>query len=186
MSKKIYSLLLIAGCMLFSKYSSGQLYINGATFTIESGATVTVQGNVTSNVDILGAGKLLLNGSSGQTVDMNNFSIPKLEINNLSNASLISPAKISSELIFTNGNLLLGANDLTMAATATVTSAANNKFVVTGGAGKLIKASLGAVSFTYPVGNTALTYNPVAITNLGTADNIGVRALANAYSTGLN
>ena len=34
--------------------ASAQLYIDNAQFFIQSGATVTVQGNVTSNADIQG------------------------------------------------------------------------------------------------------------------------------------
>ena len=184
MTRKIYSTLMIAGFMMFSKFSHAQLFINGAQFTIESGATVTVQGNITSNVDILGAGTILLKGSSNQTVDMSNFTIPNLEIDNVSNATLLTAAKISTNLKFTNGNIILGANNLTMATGATITTPASNKFVVTNGTGKLVKSSLTA-SFTYPVGNSALTYNPVTIANTGTPDDIAVRSLTDVYNNGL-
>jgi len=186
MTRKIYSTLIIAGLMMCSKFSNAQLYINGAQFTIESNATVTVQGNITSNVDILGGGKILLNGASNQTLDMNNKTIPNLEIDKtVSTTTLVSAAKIGTDLKFTNGSIFLGANNLTMAAAATITTPASNRFVVTDGTGKLIKTSLGGTAFNFPVGYSALTYNPVSISNTGTADDIAVRALANAYSGGL-
>lgn len=186
MTRNLIKLLAIAGFLVCTNSSQAQLYINGAQFTIESGATVTVQGDLTSNVDILGAGKVLLKGSGNQNVDMNNAVIPNLEIDNVSNATLTSAAKIGTNLTFTNGNIILGANNLTMNAAATITSAANNKFIVTNSTGKLIKSSLGpGPAFTYPVGNTTLTYNPVSIINAGTADDIAVRSLTNAYANGL-
>ena len=185
MTRKIYSTLMIAGLMMFSKFSNAQLTIqSGAQFFIETGATVTVQGDITSNADILGTGKILLKGSANQNVNMNNFSIPKLEIDNVSNATLTGAAKIGTDLTFTNGNIILGSNNLTMASGASFITPSNAKFIVTNGSGKLIKSSLGNVAFTYPVGNSTLTYNPVTITNAGTTDDIAVRSLTNAYNNG--
>lgn len=186
MARNLFKMLMIASCMLVSGYSNAQLYINGAQFFIESGATVTVQGDLTSNVDILGTGKVLLKGSSNQNVDMNNFTIPALEIDNVSNATLISAAKIGTNLTFTNGNIILGSNNLTMASAATITGPGISKFIVTNGTGKLVKSSLGgAPGFIYPVGNSTLTYNPVTIVNTGTVDDIAVRAFGSAFTTGL-
>jgi hypothetical protein len=185
MLKQILSLLVIGCLFFFPNSSKAQLYINGAQFFIESGATVTVQGDLTSNVDILGTGKVKLNGTGNQNVNMNNFTIPNLEMDNVSNATLTGPVKIGTDLLFTNGRLILGSNDLTMGASATITSPNSSKFVVTNGTGKLVKTSLGAAAFTYPVGNTTLTYNPMSISNAGTSDNIAVRCLTNAYNGGL-
>ena len=186
MLKKLYPTLLI-GLLLYSSNIKAQLYINGAQFFIESNATVTVQGDLTSNVDILGTGKILLKGTGNQNVNMNNSTIPNLEMDNVSNATLISGAKIGTDLLFTNGRIILGSNNLTMAAAATITTPGSSKFVVTDGTGKLIKTSLGGTAFTYPVGNTALTYNPVTISNPGpgVVDDIAVRCLANANNNGL-
>ncbi len=177
---------LAAGCcsLLLASKVNAQLYINGAQFFIESGATVTVQGDLTSNVDILGTGKVVLKGSSTQNVNMNNFTIPNLEMDNVSNANLTGSAKIGNNLLFTNGRIILGSNDLTMASASTITSPGSSKFIVTNGTGKLIRSALTS-AFTYPVGNTTLTYNPVTLTNSGTSDDIAVRCLTNAYSAGL-
>lgn len=137
MTRKIYSTLMIAGLMMFSKFSNAQLTIqSGAQFFIETGATVTVQGDITSNADILGTGKILLKGSANQNVNMNNFSIPKLEIDNVSNATLTGAAKIGTDLTFTNGNIILGSNNLTMASGASFITPSNAKFIVTNGSGK--------------------------------------------------
>lgn len=163
--------------------ASAQLYIDNAQFFIQSGATVTVQGNVTSNADIQGTGKLQLKGSAIQTVSMAGKKIPNLEIDNVNNATLSTSAEVTGDLLFTNGNILLGANNLSLGSAATVTTPTAAKHVVTDGTGKLRKAAL-TTAFTFPVGNSATTYNPVSITNTGTADTIAVRCLANALSQG--
>lgn len=185
MYKKIHLTLMTACLLLLYANSNAQLYINGAQFLIESGATVTVQGDITSNVDILGAGKVLLKGTSNQNINMNNFTIPNLEMDNLSNVTLTGNAKIGTDLLFTNGKIILGTNNLTMAAAATITNPSSSKFIVTNSTGKLIKSALAGTAFTYPVGNTTLTYNPVSISNSGVVDDIAVRCLANANTTGL-
>jgi len=186
MVNKLLKTLIIGCSLLFSARSNAQLFINGAQFFIESGATVTVQGNITSNTDILGTGKVLMKGSSAQSIDMNNFTIPNLEMDNVSNVNLLSSARIGTNLLFTNGNIILGANNLTMAAAATISNPASNKFIVTDGTGKLVKSGLvGATAYTFPVGNTTLTYNPVSIANTGTQDDIAVRCLTNANTNGL-
>lgn len=186
MTKKMLHSIVVAGSLFFAMPASAQLYINsGAQLTIESGASVTVQGDITSNADVLGAGKVILKGSSNQNVNMNNFTIPNLEIDNVSNATLTGSLKIGTNLTFTNGSILLGTNNLTMGAASTITNPSNSRFVVTNGTGKLVKTSQGAAAYSYPVGYSTLTYNPVTISNSGTVDDIAVRALANVFDAGL-
>ncbi len=62
--------------------AKAQLTVSGAQLFIQSGAVITVQGDVTGTTDILGPGKILLQGSANQNVNMNGFTIPVLEINN--------------------------------------------------------------------------------------------------------
>ncbi len=181
--KKLHLALMACGTVVCN-LASAQLFIDQATFTIQSGATVTVQGDVTSNVDIQGAGKVVLAGSANQNVNMNGFSIPNLEVNNAANATLTGNAKVAGDVLFTSGKLLLGNNNLSLASAGTITGATNAKYVVTNGTGRLIKAALGATAFTYPVGNSTSTYEPLTVSNSGTADSIGVRASAAVLSGG--
>ncbi len=181
--KKLH-LTMMAAATVFCNMASAQLFIDQATFTIQSGATVTVQGDVTSNVDIQGTGKVILKGSANQNVNMGGFSVPNLEIDNAANATLTGNAKISGDLLFTNGKIVLGNNNLALGTAATITNATNAKYVVTSGTGRLIKAALGAVAFNFPIGNSLTAYNPLSITNSGTADSIGARASAAVFSAG--
>jgi hypothetical protein len=171
--------------LLVGTATKAQLTISsGAVFNIQSGAFVTVQGDVTSSADITGAGKVILKGSANQNVNMNGFVIPNLEMDNAANATLTGNARIGTDVTFTTGKIQQGNFDMSLGSTATITGAGATKYFVTNGTGKLIKATLGATAFTYPVGNTTTTYNPAIISNSGTADDIGVRSLANVLSTG--
>ncbi len=181
--KKLH-LPLLGLAILLGNIASAQLFIDQATFTIQAGATVTVQGDVTSNVDIQGTGKVLLKGSANQNVNMGGFTIPNLELDNASNATLTGAAKISGDLLMTNGKVLLGNNNLTIGSAGTITNATSAKYVVTNGTGKLQKTALGAAAFNYPIGNSTAAYNPVVISNAGTADEISARAFPTVMSGG--
>ena len=172
---------------LFSFFTitvKAQLFIDNATFVIQSGATVTVQGDVTSNVDILGPGKILLAGSANQNITMNGFTIPNLEINNPTTATLLSNARIGTNLNFLNGKISLGTSNLIFPSAATVTGYTNARFLLTNGTGVITKEALGAVAFQFPVGFSTTEYNPLTITNSGTTDDISVRCLQNVLANG--
>ena len=162
--------------------TNAQLNINNAVFTIEAGAVVTVQGNLSSNVDIGGAGKILMKGTVPQTMDMHGFSIPNFEIDNASNVSLLNNARIGSSLLFTHGKIQLGAFNLTLSDATTIAGQglAPNNFVETNGTGQLMKSlTANVTSVELPVG-VGSTYRPVFVTTTGTYSNasVGVKALA--------
>jgi len=157
-----------------------QLFINNATFQIQTGATVIVQGDVTSNVDILGPGKVLLGGSANQNITMNGFTIPNLEINNAANATLLTNARIGSSMLFTNGKIIQGNFDMKIADVATITGGAAGKYFQISGTGQLIKElSANATAYELPVGE-GTNYRPAYLTSSGTytAAQFGVRVLA--------
>ena len=167
---------------MISLGANAQLNINNAIFTIETGAVVTVQGNLSSNVDIGGGGKILMKGSALQTVDMHGFTIPNFEINNTSNVSLINNAKIGDSLSFTQGKILLGAYNLTLSNVTKLKGQglAPSNFVETNGTGQLLKSlTANVTSLELPVG-VGTTYRPVFVTTTGTYSTatVGVKALA--------
>jgi hypothetical protein len=181
--KKLHLSLLALGTIVCN-LASAQLLIDQAVFTIQSGATVTVQGNVTSNVDILGTGKVILKGTANQDINMGGFSVPNLEVDNTSNVTLTNSVKVPGDLLFTNGKVLIGNHNLIIGNAGTITNATSAKYVVTNGSGKLLKAALAAAAFVYPIGNSTSSYNPVSIANTGTADSIGARAFATVMTAG--
>jgi hypothetical protein len=179
---KLHLALLVCGTAVFQA-ADAQLFIDQATFTIQSGATVTVQGDVTSNVSIQGTGKVILKGSANQNVNMNGNSVPNLEVDNASNVTLTGNARIGSSLQFTNGKILLGANNLVLAAAATTTGAGTSKFAETNGNGQLLKeVTANVTAFEMPVG-AGTSYRPAFVTTNGTYSNanVGVRVLGAAH-----
>ena len=158
---------------------SAQLVIDNAQFILQPGATVTVQGDITSNADIAGGGIVQVKGAATQNINMNGFTIPNLEIDNVANVSLLSKLKIGTSILFTNGKILLGNNDFTLADVATVSGQGTNKFVETNGTGQLIKLlSTNITAFELPLG-VGTAYRPAFITATGSFvnANTGVRVL---------
>ncbi len=153
--------LLVAGVTLLSLTAQAQLVVqSGATFFIDAGATVTVQGDVTSNANITGTGKLLMKGSSLQNLTMNGFIIPNLEIDNTSNVALGSTAQVSGVLTFTNGKLQLNNYNFVLNSTGSSTGAATGKFAETNGSGEFRQEITTAGNYTLPIGN-GTDYTPL-------------------------
>jgi hypothetical protein len=180
--KKILSSLTL---LLLVSAANSQLTIqSGATLFIQTGGVVTVQGDVVTNADIQGPGTLLMKGAVAQTLYANGFTIPNLQIDNTNNVSLGSAATIANSLVFASGKFVLGGSNLTLATAATISGFDNTKYVITNGTGRLVKNSLGATPFTYPVGFDGATYNPLTLIQNGTVDNIGVKVNQNVLANG--
>jgi len=166
--------------LFFCNQTKAQLTINSATLFIQPGATVSVQGNITSNADIQGAGTVILNGSANQSVDMSGKTIQNLQINNTANATLASNIIVGKSLTFTAGKITLGTNNLTLVDTATTTGQGTGKFLETNSTGQVIKnLTKNVASVEIPVGN-GTTYRPAFVTSTGTysSANVGVRVSA--------
>lgn len=150
-----------------AKAGYAQLNVGTGQLFIQSGAIVSVQGDVTSSTDILGPGKILLNGAVNQNINVSNFNIPNLEINNPANVTLTGNAKIGSSLLFTNGKILAGAFNLELADVATTSGAGVSKFVETGSTGKLLKdITTNLTNYVMPVGS-GTAYSPVQLSTTG-------------------
>ncbi len=173
-----------AAMLIMAGTANAQLTISsGAVFNIQSGALVTVQGDVLSNADITGAGKVVLKGSANQNVNMNGFIIPNLEIDNVANATLTGSAKIGNSISFTNGKILVGNNTTTLAAATTSTGMGASKFFETNGTG-FVRRELATdiTALETPVGAGA-DYLPVTLTTVGStyaSASIGVQAIGMA------
>ncbi len=148
--------------------ASAQLFIDNAQFTIQSGATVTVQGDVTSNIDILGPGLLQMKGTALQNINMNGFTIPNLEIDNTNNVALTGNCKLGTSLLFTNGKVQLGNFNFVLASAASVTGAADNKFLETNGTGyaQINIGNAAAANQILPVG-AGTSYAPISLSHSG-------------------
>jgi hypothetical protein len=168
------------GSAFFSSHVFGQLSINGGTFIIDSGAVVSVQGDVISDVSINGSGKILLNGTVSQTLNMNGNTVPALEIDNAQNIALSSAVRVGKTISFLNGKLNAGNFNVTLAAGTTVTGAGNGKYIDITGTGEAIQELDANISDKLiPVGVNAV-YRPAFVTTSATAysnGKVGVRVV---------
>ncbi|CAN5494303.1 hypothetical protein BH10BAC3_BH10BAC3_01490 [soil metagenome] len=157
--------------LFFTLGASAQLFIDNAQFFIDNGAVVTVQGDVTSNVDIqaAGTGKIRMGGltATPQNLNMNGKTIPNLQIDNSTAPVVLTGAmKVTTLLEFTNGKMQLGNNDFTLSAAANYSGAGAGKFAETNGTGVFKKELTAAGSTTLPVGNGS-NYTPLGYTTAG-------------------
>lgn len=161
-----------------------QLKIDNTIFLIEPGATVKVEGDITSNIDILGTGLLLLKGTALQKVDMGGFTIPNLELDNAANATLLNTnARIGNSFVFTNGRFATGNLNLTLSPFTLISGNTDAKFFNTNGTGQIKKELTANITgYEIPVGENT-NYRPAYITTAGsnfTNANIGVRVIGTA------
>ncbi len=147
---------------------NAQIFVSsGAVINIQNGAYVDVQGDVNSNENITGLGTLLLNGSITQQINMNGFSLPILQIDNVNNANLISDVVINNGVLFTNGKIVLSNFNASLSDTATTTGMGTSKFFETNGTGFLRRSLQSSISnLTSPVG-VGSEYLPIVLSNIG-------------------
>ena len=180
--KKIISSLLFSFFLFgLNNMAIAQLYVNGGSIIIDSGSTVSVKGDLISNTDLVGAGKIILNGTTGQNLNMNGYSIPNIEVNNSQNISLLSNVKIKDSLIFVAGKIIAGNYDLNLNATTITNGMGTSKFVETNGIGQVnVELSQNISSKEIPIGISTI-YRPVFATTTATSYNtakIGARVVA--------
>ncbi|HEV8082501.1 MAG TPA: hypothetical protein VGP55_04825 [Chitinophagaceae bacterium] len=169
-------------CIIFSCTIKAQLTVNASDLFMQTGATITVQGNVTGNANIPGTGTVLLKGTINQNITMNGFTIPLLEINNVAGATLTGNTRIGTSLTFTNGKIKTGNFNFTLADVATTAGSGTSKFIETTGTGQVFKeVTSNLSSIVIPLG-AGTSYRPALLTTSGTYSNakIGVRVLATA------
>ncbi|MCP4441845.1 MAG: T9SS type A sorting domain-containing protein [Aureispira sp.] len=179
--------------------AQGGIVVNGANFNVEAGTQVRVEGGgVTSQAgDIDNEGNIYLdlnwvqNGGLSTytgngwmwfegTGNQNLFSasalvVPRLRVDNGQRLVLLSPVMVSTQVdLMNNGNIELGANDLTINSGGTIVNYNAANFVVTNGTGSL-KQEVAGANVVFPVGETI--YNPATLNNAGTTDNISVRVV---------
>ncbi len=172
----------ILTCLFFS-YKNGltQLYVNGGSIFLDSGASVNIKGDLLSAQSISGTGKVIMNGTTGQNLDMGGNVIPSLEIDNSQNVTLNAPLKIQNQLSFVNGKIVAGNNDVTLSSNLTCNGMGVGKMIDISGGGTIFKevqSNLNNIEIPIGISNA---YNPVFITTNATSyqnAKLGISALA--------
>ncbi len=167
------------------------LSLNGNTLTMSNGSTFlstnqgTISGTSTSNLIIdrttsttaIGTARF---AAGGQV--LNNF-IYNSTGAGTHNLVLAAPLTVNGILGLNAGNILLGANNLTVAGTLSGGSSAG--YIATNGTGLLKINGVGATGKTFPVGPSTTLYHPATVTNTGTLDNFSVNVASTAPSCAL-
>lgn len=150
----------------------GQVILDSARLMLLDSSRIVVLGNVKSNVDILGDGTLVMNGSSRQFLDMSGKTISKIELDNNAGVELISSdLRIANKLTFKNGKL--SVNDrCVFYSPFTVTEGADSlRYIVLDIKGRFVKELvLDVASFLIPIGDS-LGFKPSLLNTSGSIYN---------------
>ena len=203
--KKLLTLVLFLGMALGV---SAQLVNQGGTITIQSGATLVVESDITNTtgsivnngiIEVKGDitseaaalftsavdSKLKFSGTTPSTINfMASTILSDVEMaKTAEDLTLASDLDIDGDLTFTedDNQIILGANNLVLSATSAADNVAvTNSFIVTDGAGVVTKEGL-STAFEFPVGAAIDSQNDITLTEGGTVDDISVRVLIDAY-----
>jgi len=155
-----------------------------AIFTIGSGTSVSVTGNVIAMSDIAGTGTLVLNGTTIQNINMSGKQVANLKIANAAGVNMLGDGTVSSSLNLTKGILFTNNNLLIVLPAATMQGYGNSQFISTTDTLNNT-ATLGGLKITVPagmqvfapVGAGSKKYTPVAIqNNAGPGEDYTIRA----------
>ena len=212
MKQKLFTLICLA--MGFSASAQlvnqgGTIVIeSGATLVVESDISNESSGTITNSGIIEVEGDFdntagTLTSVSGSTLKFtgagnSNFTAGSHTVQNLTLAkdaagtvTLLDDLTVTNDILFENDNnqIVVNGGHVTILKISQLTgvdpmSADENEFFVTNGTGGVTAPGLGNAAHFFPVGNSVTTYNPVTITEAGTADDLTVRVLADALTDG--
>lgn len=87
--------------------------------------------------------------------------------------------QVSNGLTLTSGTIRLGQSNLIIGASAFISGGSVSNYIVTDGAGALVRKGLGLTSELFPIGakkaDGTTSYNPATLSNAGTADDFSVK-----------
>ncbi len=150
--------------------------LNLGPYTLTYGATATLQYSSINTIAQTTADTEWpdIASSASKPFNVDFFNANGVTLNN--NKSLLGDAKLSGALGI-NCKVNLGVNNL-IANTVTRINPDANKYFITNGTGKLFIRNINTIPVLFPVGPSAVNYNPATITNAGTLDNFGVNVAA--------
>ncbi len=169
--------------MLTSFALTAQVNIQSIPIHIANGTSIGIAGDLQSNQPILGDGKVLLNGTTVQEINLSGNTISNLEINNNTGINLASNIKIDSLLQFTNGKININNNDFIFSEAANITGGGALNYINTNGIGKVFKYINNNLNdFEIPVGNS--NYRPIYLNTSAAYTNasVAIKSVDTSYS----
>jgi hypothetical protein len=145
--------------------ASGASVVNGGGSTVNPPVTSGPIDVAYTNTSVIPTGSELPTSATG----LNNLTI------NGAGVILNSSATVNGALALTSGKITLGSNNLTLVSSATISGGSSSSHVETNGTGVFTRKSVGSASAKlFPIG-VGGSYNPMTITNSGTADDFSAR-----------
>jgi len=137
--------------------------------TLANGATITRAAGSLSTAPVFGATVNLFYNNSAALTTANEIPTGATVLNNLTIAGatglvLNVPVTVNGIMLMTTGKVTLGANNLTIASTGSISGPTSAKFIITNGAGKLTQTILAATAKLFPIGPSSASYDPASVT----------------------
>ncbi|MFN5794227.1 MAG: autotransporter-associated beta strand repeat-containing protein, partial [Bacteroidota bacterium] len=165
--------------------------VNTSTLTLSTNASspaLRVAGNWNRNSfgSFVGTGAngrgVFFNGPDAQSLTANGgetFQFLIIQKTVGSNLTLNNAVTVASDLNLTSGNIILGTNNLTLNASATISNASASSFVITNGSGYLQKVFTANGTFTWPVGDNigTIEYTPATLNVTSSGGTLGMRVV---------
>ncbi|WP_400191630.1 alpha-amylase family glycosyl hydrolase [Hymenobacter sp. B81] len=182
-----------AGSMFMPALGSGTVLARnfvieaGATLNLAAGSTLRLSGNLVNQGSLAGTGTVELAGSTPQTLAGAATTFANLRVANPADVTLLTPVTVTGNLHLSTGRLVLGGQNLTLDAAATLTGADASRYLVTmdqpGGGFLRRPVPGGGPAVSFPVG-TAASYTPLLIGNSGSSADFRVRAFSGVLENG--
>ncbi len=151
------------------------------TLSTNVGGDLSIAGNWVKNaangVLVSNSRAVTFNGSSAQTLT-GATTFDYLTLNNSTGLTLNNAIIVNQALNLTSGKITLGANDLTIGASGSISGGSTSNYVVTNSTGTLKWLAVGSTDKTFPVGRDTTYYAPVTIKNTTGTSDISVRVNA--------
>lgn len=156
------------------------------TLSTNVGGDLSVAGNwvknATNGVLVSNSRAVTFNGSSAQTLT-GATTFDYLTLNNSTGLTLNNAIIVNQALNLTSGKITLGANDLTIAASGSISGGSTSNYIVTNSTGTLKWLAVGNTDKMFPVGKDTTYYAPLTIRNTTGTSDISVKvndAITNA------
>ena len=182
--------------VIFGQYGFSQFFNNGATVTIQPGATLKVEtsftndnsGTFTNNgvLEVTGnftnlatftsgaSSEVKFSGNANSTVTPGTAQFQNVTMaKTAANVVLAGNATVNGVLNFSTANnkIVLGMHNLTMGSMGSVTGAGSDKYVVATGAGRMIKPIAANSTLVFEVGDNDVStnYSPISANITGSS-----------------
>lgn len=156
--------------------------LTGRNLGLKSGITVgkltmisgAIESIASTTVTYSAGGTLTYSGAGAQTstdLEFPTINGPaNLTINNTNGVNLHAARTVSGTLTLTTGTLSLGANNLTVSSTGSISGGSSTSYIVTDGAGKLTQNVGASTAKLFPIGASTTSYDPVSLTPTTSTD----------------